>query len=109
MAIQNYTPDAAVLTAAATVQGAAVPALTKRIIRAATVTNTTGATVQFTAYIVPSGGVAGTANALISARSIAPGESYCCNELISQGVNEGGTLQALGNGLTFKHTAIDFI
>lgn len=107
MTIQNYIQDPAVLTAAATVQGAAVPSLTKRLIRAATICNPTAAPVAASVYFVPSGGAAGTDNVMISARTISPGESYPCPELVNHGLNAGGTVQALGNGLTFKHAATD--
>jgi hypothetical protein len=40
---------------------------------------------------------------------IAPGETYPCPELVNQGLNPGGSVQALGAGLTFKYTATDFI
>lgn len=109
MTIQNYIFDGALLTAAAAVQGAAVGTATKRVITSAALVNTTAATVQATVYLVPSGGAAGAANTLISARGIAPGETYPCLELVNQGLNSGGTVQALGLGLTFKYTAKDII
>lgn len=109
MSIQSYIFDGAVLTGAAAAQGAAVGALTRRIFTAAALVNTTGAAVAATVYLVPSGGTAGAANALISARAIAPGETYFCPELVNQGLNAGGTVQALGAGLTFKYAAKDII
>jgi uncharacterized membrane protein YjjB (DUF3815 family) len=107
MAIKNYIYEGGVLTAAATVQGAAVGTLTKRVITAAALVNTTGAAVAATVYLVPSGGAVGAANALISARTINPGETYFCPELVNQGINEGGSVQALGLGLTFRYAAKD--
>lgn len=109
MSVTPYIFDGGALTAAAVTQGVAAPLLTKRVIKAATLTNTTAAPVAATVYLVPSGGAAGAANTFISARSIAPGESYPCPELINQGLNPGGFVQALGNGLTFKFTAVDFV
>jgi hypothetical protein len=108
MTIQNYIHDGATLGAAAAVQGAAVPLLTKRLIRAATITNTTAAPVAASVYLVPSGGAPDATNAMISARTLSPGESYPCPELVNQGLNPGGSVQALGAGLTFKYTATDF-
>lgn len=107
MAIKSYTPNAQVLTAAASVQGAAVADLTKRIITAAALVNPTAGAVAATVYMVPSGGAPGAGNALIYARTLAPGETYFCPELINQGLDAGGTVQALGAGLSFKHTAKD--
>lgn len=109
MTISSYIHDGAVLTAAAAVQGAAVGALTRRVITSAALVNTTGAAVQATVYLVPSAGAAGAANTLISARTIAPGETYFCPELVNQGINAGGSVQALGLGLTFKYAAKDII
>jgi hypothetical protein len=108
MTIKSYVPDAATLTAAAAVQGAAVDTLTKRVITAAAFYNSTASAVAASAYLVPSGGAASGANCLV-ARSIAPGETYLCPELIGQGLGPGGTLQAAGNGLTFKYAAKDII
>jgi hypothetical protein len=107
MTIQNYVHDGSTLAAAAAIQGAAVPGLTKRIIRAATLCNSTGAPVAATVYLVPAGGNPDATNVMISARTISPGESYPCPELVNQGLNAGGSVQALGTGLTFKHTAVD--
>jgi len=109
MSVTPYIFDGGALTGAAATQGTTVPALTKRVIKAATLTNTTGAPIAATVYLVPSGGTAGATNTYISARPIAAGESYPCGELINQGLNQGGTVQALGNGLTFKYTAVEFV
>jgi hypothetical protein len=109
MAVSPYTPPAALLTATADIQGAAVPASTKRIIKSATVTNTTAAPIPLSAYLVPSAAAAAAANCMISARAIAAGESYPCFELIGQGLDAGGFLAALGAGLTFKYTAVDIV
>lgn len=109
MAVTPYIFDGGALTGAAVTQGSVVGALTKRIIKSATITNTTAGAIAATVYLVPSGGTAGAANTLISARSIAPGEAYPCPELINQGLNAGGFVQALGNTLTFKYSATEII
>lgn len=109
MAIQNYVHEGAVLAAVAGIQGAAVPDLSKRVITAAALVNTTAAAVAASVYLVPSGGAPGAANCLISARAIAPGETYFCPELINQGLLAGGTVQASGNGLTFRYAGRDII
>lgn len=107
MATSSYVHEGSVLTAAAAVQGAAVGTLTKRVIAAAALVNTTGAAVAASVYLVPGGGAPAAANCLISARTIAPGETYFCPELINQGLNAGGTVQALGAGLTFRYAGRD--
>jgi hypothetical protein len=107
MTIQNYIHDGSTLSAAAAVQGVAVPALTKRIIRAALLCNSSAAPIAASVYLVPAGGNPDATNIMISARTISPGESYPCPELVNQGVNAGGSVQALGAGLTFKYSATD--
>lgn len=109
MSTTPYVFDGGALTGAAATQGTTVPALTKRVIKSAKLVNTTGAPIAATVYFVPSGGTAGASNTLISAKSIAAGETYNCPELVNEGLNAGGFVQALGNGLTFKYTAIDIV
>jgi hypothetical protein len=109
MAIQNYVHEGSVLTGDLTIQGEAVGTLTKRILTAAALVNTTAAAIPATVHLVPKGGVIGPATCLISARTIAAGETYFCPELINQGLKEGGTVQALGAGLTFRHAGRDIV
>lgn len=109
MTTSVYISDPAQLTASAATYGTVVAALTKRIIRSASVTNTTAAPVALTLYLVPSGGTAGASNALISARSIAAGETYNCPELVGKGLNAGGFLQAFGLNMTLSYSATDII
>lgn len=109
MAISLYAFDGGALTGTAVTQGAVVGASTKRLIIGAVLCNTTGAPIAATVYLVPSGGTAGATNTYISAKAIAAGESYPCPELINMGLNAGGFIQALGNGLTFKYTAQDIV
>lgn len=108
MSVRPYVFDGGLLGAAAATQGTAVPALTTRVLKAASLINTTASPIAATVYLVPSGGTAGGANTIISARTVAAGESYPCPELVNQGVSAGGAVQALGNGLTFKYTAVEF-
>lgn len=107
--IQPYIFDGAVLTAAPAQQGASVPNLTKRVISAAALVNTTGAPVAVSAHLVPAGKTASSDNAIISARTLAAGETYFCPELINQGINAGGSVFAVGLGVSFRYTAKDII
>ena len=102
-----YIAPSAVLLATNDTYGNVVGPTAKRIIRGATLTNTTAAAVACTVYLVPSGGTAGASNTYISARSINPGESYQCPELINKGIGPGGYVQAFGLGVTFNYTATD--
>jgi hypothetical protein len=106
MAVTPYIFDGAALTAAAAQQGDAVPNLTKRVIKSASLVNTTAAPISATVNLVTADN---TVITHISARPIAAGESYPCHELINKGLNPGGFVQALGAGLTFMYTATDFV
>lgn len=106
MAVAPYIYDGAVLTAVTSIQGAAVPALTKRIIKSASLVNPSNAPIPGTVEIHTEGG---TVITHISARPIAAGESYPCPELIGKGINPGGAVYANGVGLQFMYTATDFV
>lgn len=69
-------------------------ASTRAVIGAAAVCNTTGTADQITIYLVPSAGSADATNTLISARTVAAGETYACPELIGQVIETGGTIRA---------------
>jgi hypothetical protein len=107
MAVTPYIFDGAALGAALTDMGTAAPALTKRIIKSASLINTTAAPIAGTVAIVNGAGTLTITH--ISARPIAAGETYPCFELINKGVNPGGKVQAMGAGLTFTYTAIDIV
>ena len=95
----KITPNAitgAQLTAAAATYYTA-PANTKSIIKKLTFTNSTGTARTVTVYLVPYGGTAGVTNILISARAVAPGETYDCSEAMGQELATGGFLQALSD------------
>jgi len=100
---KNIVPGI-VLTAAAVVYHTA-PVLTRERITNATITNDTAGVVAATVHIVPMGGGAATANKKISARNIAPGETYCCPELVNRVLEPGDTIQALGLGLALDVSA----
>lgn len=106
MAINLYTFDGATLGAAAAKQGTDVPALTQRVITAATLTNNSGSPQAATVYLAPSAGN-GASNMVISARTIANGETYTCPEMINQSIGPGGAVWALGTGIAFKYSAKD--
>jgi len=95
-----------VLVAGVQLTGAAVPYATgsagnRTTIKSASVTNTTAGVVALTVYRVPSGGTAGASNTVISARSIAVGETYNCPELVNKVLHAGDTIQAMGLNLSF--------
>lgn len=67
----------------------------KTIIDKFTVTNTNTANVTFSVNLVVSGGTAGTANLIVKGRSVVPGETYLCPELVGQVLEDGGFISTL--------------
>lgn len=67
----------------------------KAIIDKFTVTNTNTANVTFSVNLVASGGTAGTDNLIVKTRSIVPGETYLCPELVGQVLEAGGFISTL--------------
>lgn len=74
-----------------------VPANTLTTISAATLTNSTATARAVTMYLVPAAGTAGPANMILSARVIAPGESYNVAQAIGQTIPAGATIQAMAD------------
>jgi hypothetical protein len=72
----------------------------KAIIDKFTVTNTNTANVTFSVNLVASGGSAGTANLIVKTRSIVPGETYLCPELVGQVLEAGGFISTLAGTAT---------
>jgi len=60
-------------------------------------TNTSASNITATVYLIASGGSASASNTVISARTLAPGETYNCPELTGQVLEAGGFLQALAS------------
>lgn len=77
-----------------------VPANTITTISAATLTNSTGTARTATMHLVPSGGTAGPANMILSARTISPNEAYNVPQAIGQSIPAGATIQALSDAAT---------
>lgn len=77
----------------------------RTIIDKMTLVNTTGGAVTATIDLVDSGGTAGASERVISARSIAAGETYTCPEAVGHILNNGDSIQGLasaGASLTFR-------
>jgi len=72
----------------------------KTIIDKATVTNTNNANVTLSVNLVVSGGSAGNANLVVKTRSIVPGETYLCPELVGQVLESGGFISTLAGAAT---------
>ena len=67
----------------------------RTIIDTCNVVNTTAGNIQFSANLVASSGAPGDSNLMIKSRSIAPGETYRCPELIGQVLESGGFISTL--------------
>lgn len=77
----------------------------KAIIDKMTICNTTAGAVTATVDLIDSGGSAGVTERIISARSIAAGETYTCPEAVGHVLNSGDSIAALasaGSALTFR-------
>lgn len=98
ISLKNLVPGS-VLTAAFVTYYTA-PLGTSARINNATVTNFDVVARTVTIAIVPSAGAAATSNEPIVAKSLQPGETYNCPELIGKNVMPGGTIQALASAVT---------
>lgn len=71
------------------------PAATRTILDKFTGTNTTAGAVTLTVKLVQSGGSAGVANTIVSAKSLAAGECYTFPEIVGHVLNPGDFLSTL--------------
>lgn len=81
------------------------PANTRTIIDKFTATNTSGAAATLTVRIVPSGGSASASNTIISARSVAPGTTELCADMVTHILNPGdfiSTLASAASSITIR-------
>lgn len=65
-----------------------------------TATNTDTVAHTLTVHVVPSAGSAATGNKIISAKSIMPGETYICFEMLGKAIPSGSFIQALADANT---------
>jgi hypothetical protein len=72
----------------------------KCIIDKFTVTNTNASNVTFSVNLIASGGTAGNSNLIVKTRSIVPGETYLCPELVGQVLEAGGFISTLAGTAT---------
>lgn len=71
------------------------PTGTRTIIDKFTATNVTAAAVALTVKMIASGGTASADETILSAKSIAAGETYTCPEVVGQVLNAGGFISTL--------------
>ena len=77
----------------------------KAIIDKFTATNTSAANVTMSVNLVNSAGAAGNSNLIVKTRTIAPGETYGCPELIGQVLEAGqfiSTIASSASAITIR-------
>ena len=72
----------------------------RTIIDKATVTNTDTVNRTFSVNLVTSGGSAGNSNLVIDDKTIVPGETYLCPELVGQVLEVGGFISTIASAAT---------
>lgn len=69
----------------------------RALIDKATVTNTDTVNRTFSVNLVQSGGTASNANLIIDDRTVVPGETYLCPELIGQTLDPGAFISTIAS------------
>ena len=72
----------------------------RAIIDKATITNTSAANVTVSVNLVTVSGSASSSNLIISTRTIVPGETYLCPELVGQILDSGGFISTIAGAAT---------
>ena len=72
----------------------------KALIDKATVTNTDTVNRTFSVNLVTSGGSAGNANLVIDDRTVVPGETYTCPEMVGQVMESGSFISTIASNAT---------
>lgn len=72
----------------------------RAIIDKATVTNTDTVNRTFSVNLIQSGGSAGNANLIIDDRTVVPGETYLCPELVGQSLDINGFISTIASAAT---------
>lgn len=99
MAYQRITPAKLAVAAitAGTTTVYTTPASTRTMVKEIDICNTTGGALTVNVHLVPSGGAAGTANALLYGTSINANSTLQWSGV--QVLNAGDTIQVQGSGL----------
>ena len=69
----------------------------KTIIDKFTVTNVSASNAVFSCNLIASGGSAGNLNLVLDAKTLIPGETYLCPELVGQVLEDGGIISTLSD------------
>lgn len=96
------------MTGSAATYGTEVPALTKRVFRSMSLYNGTAAPVQVEVHLIAAGGSASDTNRVIL-RTLSVEETYMCPEIVNEGLNAGGFVQALGLNCSIRFTTVEIV
>jgi hypothetical protein len=72
----------------------------RTVIAAFTVTNTTAGAQTISVNLVPNGGSAGASNLIVSAKSVAAGETVSLSPLVSHVLESGGFISTIASAAT---------
>lgn len=72
----------------------------KAIIDKFTITNIGVAMASLSVNLVQNGGTADASNLILDARSVAPGETYTCPELVGHSLEAGGFISTIASAAT---------
>lgn len=72
----------------------------KCVIDKFTVTNTNTSSATISINLVASGGAAGSSNLVLQTKTVQPGETYLCPELVGQSLESGGFISTLASAAT---------
>ena len=67
----------------------------RTVIDKATVTNVTTTNAVFSVNLVPQGGSVGTGNIIVDEKTVVPGETYTCPELVGKVLNPGDFISTI--------------
>ena len=76
------------------------------IIQSMDLCNTTAGAVACTIYVTPLAGTTNATTTIISAKSIAAGETYICPEAVGMIVEAGGLIRGLGLNVTIMASGV---
>lgn len=98
LSIKRLVPGSILTGSAATYY--TCPSSKYAILKSLTVANSTASAVSVSLYLVPDGATASAAYLIRPPRLVDVNESYTCPEAVNQVLEGGGTIQAVGSGLT---------
>ena len=84
-----------------------VASQTKCVIKKLVFCNTTLGSVNVTIYLVPNAGTVGDDNTLIDGKQLIAGQTWSCPDAENMVLEAGGSIHALGDGVTVMGSGIE--